>query len=188
LRVPAGYPTQHKCCDHQVHVHRSCVAQTGNNKDIGDVQGGAESAPLAQRSHPRLGTSGKHPRSFVRCSQQHSVTSCHATASPRLGQSPCSRTCRPNHSYHVQTSRLGPLYKICFSALLLCAACTAKCYIFQRSMLPLQETEEQLDPRRVTLSDSGESIAPIEDSTIVRVMHRMVNYRSFFSVQGPGPK
>jgi hypothetical protein len=112
------------------------------HKDVGDVQGGADSAPLTQRSYPRLGPSGKHPRSTVCCSQQHSVTSCHATASPQPGQSPCSRICKPNHSCHVQTLRLAPLYKIRLSALLRCAACIAKCSMCQRSMLPLQESEE----------------------------------------------
>jgi hypothetical protein len=121
--------------------------------DAGDVQDGENFASLAQWGYPKLGTPGKHPGSTICCNQQHSDTSRHATASPQSGQSPCSSICKPNHNSHVQASRLALVYTICSCALLLCEACIATCSMCQRSMLSLQEIEEQLDPCRATLSD-----------------------------------
>jgi hypothetical protein len=157
LRVPVGHPTRHRSCDYQVHVHRSCVAQTGNTRILGMCKVARTRLRLRSGVILDLG-----PRGSIR-SQPFAAGSSTLLQvvmqpphhSPGNHPAPGSAS-RTTATYHVQTSRLAPLYKIRLSALLLCAACIAKCIakcsMCQRSMLPLQESEEQLDPRRVTLS------------------------------------
>jgi hypothetical protein len=78
----------------------------------------------------------------------------------------------------MRVSKLTPVYTMYLFALLLRAACVAKCPMCQRSVLPLQDIEERLDPRRVAPNDGGWLVVPIKPAMIGPVMYHIVRYRS----------